>query len=232
VKFGAGLTINTMEIVRQDNDLVFKVKGSNDRLTIKNQFDYPDEALSIEEFQFDNGAIIWTKEDVKNYLLTATNGDDNIRGYSENDTSGIGDNSQEILDGKLGNDTLEEGTGNDTYIFNLGYGQDTIQEDQYIYDSNYDTVKFGAGLTINTMEIVRQDNDLVFKVKGSSDRLTIKNHFEYYKESLAVEEFQFDHGAIIWTNQDIKQYLLQPTDGDDYLLGYSANPTETATKEL
>ena len=222
VKFGAGLTTNTMEIIRQGDDLVFKVKGSSDRLTIKDQFDYPYEVLSVEEFQFDNGTIVWTKEDIKQYLLQSTNADDYIVGYSE----GI---NNETLDGGLGNDTLVGGAGDDTYIFNLGYGQDTIEEYYLGLNSYYDTVKFGAGLTTNTMEIIRQGDDLVFKVKGSSDRLTIKNHFEYYKESLAVEEFQFDNGAIIWTNQDIKQYLLQPTDGDDYLLGYSASPTETAT---
>ncbi|BAZ14316.1 putative Ig [Calothrix sp. NIES-4071] len=213
VKFGAGLTTSTMEIVRQDNDLIFKVKGSSDRLTIKNQFDYPDEALSVEEFQFDNGATIWTKEDIKQYLLKSTDGDDDIDGYFW----GI---NNETLDGSLGNDTLAGKTGNDTYIFKLGYGQDLIQESEYVYHSNYDIVKFGAGLTTNTMEIVRQDNDLIFKVKGSSDRLTIKNQFGYPDDALSIEEFQFDNGAIIWTKEDIKQYLLKSTDGDDYIVGY------------
>ncbi|MBC1269455.1 putative Ig domain-containing protein, partial [Trichormus variabilis FSR] len=214
VKFGAGLTIQTMEIVREGNDLVFKVKGSSDRLTIKNQFDYPFEAISIEEFQFDNGATIWTKENIKQYLLKSTSADDYIVGYSE----GI---NNETLDGGLGNDTLVGGTGNDTYIFKQGYGQDIIQEGYSGFNSYYDTVKFGAGLTTNTMEIVRQGNDLIFKVKGSSDRLTIKNQFDYPFEAISIEEFQFDNGATIWTKEDIKQYLLQSTDGDDYIVGYS-----------
>ncbi|NJM18905.1 MAG: DUF4114 domain-containing protein [Richelia sp. SM1_7_0] len=214
VKFGAGLTTNTMEIIRQGDDLVFKVKGSSDRLTIKDQFDYAYEVLSIEEFQFDNGAIIWTKEDIKQYLLKSTNGDNYIVGYSE----GI---NNETLDGGLGNDTLVGGAGDDTYIFNLGYGQDTIEEYYLGLNSYYDTVKFGAGLTTNTMEIIRQGDDLVFKVKGSSDRLTIKDQFDYPYEVLSVEEFQFDNGAIIWTKEDIKQYLLKSTNGDDYIVGYS-----------
>ncbi len=214
VKFGAGLTTNTMEIIRQGDDLVFKVKGSSDRLTIKDQFDYPYELISIEEFQFDNGAIVWTKEDIKQYLLKSTNGDDYIVGYSE----GI---NNEILDGGLGNDTLVGGAGDDTYIFNLGYGQDTIEEDYRGLNSYYDTVKFGAGLTTNTMEIIRQGDDLVFKVKGSSDRLTIKDQFDYPYELISIEEFQFDNGAIVWTKEDIKQYLLKSTNGDDYIVGYS-----------
>ncbi|MFN6537638.1 MAG: calcium-binding protein [Nostoc sp. EkiNYC01] len=213
VKFGAGLTTNTMEIVRQGNDLIFKVKGSSDRLTIKDQFDYPFEAISVEEFQFDNGATVWTKENIKQYLLKSTTGDDYIVGYSDG-------TNNETLDGGLGNDTLAGGTGNDTYIFKQGYGQDIIQEAYYGFNSYYDTVKFGAGLTTNTMEIIRQDNDLVFKVKGSSDRLTIKDQFGYPSDALSVEEFQFDNGAVIWTKEDIKQYLLKSTDGDDYIVGY------------
>jgi hypothetical protein len=47
-------------------------------------------------------------------------------------------------------------------LFKLGYGQDVIQEAYYVWHSNYDTVKFGAGLTPNTMEIVREGNDLIY----------------------------------------------------------------------
>ena len=225
VKFGAGLTLNTMSLFREGNDLVFKVNGSDDRLTIRTQFNNPNEALSIEEFQFDNGSIVWTKEDIKRYLieLNSTDGDDIIVGYSEDDSSGLGDNSSETLDGGLGNDVLRGGTGDDTYIFDYGYGQDLIEEDEYIWDSNYDTVKFGAGLSPDTMEIVRKDNTLIFKVNGRSDRLTIEKQFDYPSEAYSVEEFQFDDGEIVWTKEDIKRYLLDinSTDGDDHIVGYS-----------
>ncbi|MBD2496754.1 calcium-binding protein [Nostoc sp. FACHB-280] len=212
VKFGAGLTPQTMEIVRQGDDLIFKVKGSSDRLTIKNQY-YPFEAVSVEEFQFDNGAVVWTKENIKQHLLKSTDGDDYLLGYSW----GL---RNDILDGGLGNDTLVGGTGDDTYIFKQGYGQDVIQEDEYGLNSFYDIVKFGVGLTLQTIDIVRQGDDLIFKVKGSSDRLTIKNQFGVY-EAYAIEEFQFDNGAVVWTKEDIKQHLLKSTDGDDYIAGYS-----------
>ena len=196
-----------MEIVREGNDLIFKVKGSNDRLTIKNQFEYYQESLSVEKFQFDDGAVIWTKEDIRKYLLRYTDGDDYLVGYSsDSNERALSGGSPETLDGGLGNDTLAGGTGDDTYIFKLGYGQDIIQESEYIWHTNYDTVKFGAGLTPNTMEIVREGNDLIFKVKGSSDTLTIKSQFGT-GEYNSVEEFQFDNGAVVWTKEDIKNYI-------------------------
>ncbi|MFP3435143.1 hypothetical protein SB781_35870, partial [Paraburkholderia sp. SIMBA_061] len=87
--------------------------------------------------------------------------------------------------GGLGNDILKAGTGDDTYIFKSGYGQDVIEEDEYVWDSNYDTVKFGVGLTPQTMEIVREGDDLVFDIQGSSDRLTIRDQFDSYSELLS-----------------------------------------------
>ncbi|MBE9061112.1 calcium-binding protein [cf. Phormidesmis sp. LEGE 11477] len=218
VIFGEGLTLETMNVFRQDNDLVFNVEGSDDRLTIKNQFDYVYEIISIEEFQFDNGSAVFTKDEIKSYILSqsSTSGDDHIVGYSEG-------TNNETIDGGLGNDVLEGGTGDDTYIFKQGYGQDIIRETYYALNSYYDTVQFGAGLTPETMEIVRKGNDLVFKVNGSSDRLTIENQFDRVGEVDSVEEFQFDNSAIVWTKEDIKRYLLEvnSTEGDDHLVGYS-----------
>ena len=218
VKFGEGLTLETMSVFRLDNDLVFNIEGSEDRLTIKNQFDYAYEIISIEEFQFDDGATVLTKDDIKSYILgqSSTFGDDHIVGYSE------GTNS-ETIDGGLGNDVLEGGTGDDTYIFKQGYGQDIIRETYYALDSHYDIVQFGAGLTPATMDIVRKGNDLVFKVNGSSDRLTIENQFDRVGEIDSVEEFQFDNGATVWTKEDVKRYLLKvtSTEGDDHIVGYS-----------
>jgi Ca2+-binding RTX toxin-like protein len=229
VKFGADLSSTTMEIIREGNDLVFKVKDGNDRLTIKNQFEYFQESLAIEEFQFNDGAVTWTKDDIRKYLLKPSHGDDNLVGYSaSSNESAFSGGSPDILDGSFGNDILAGGTGNDTYIFKQGYGQDIIQESEYVWHTNYDVIKFGIGLTLNTMDIVREGNDLIFKIKGSSDRLTIKNQFEYFQESLSIEEFQFDDGKITWTKEDIKKYLLKSTDADDNLIGYSASSNEAA----
>ncbi|WP_284681649.1 calcium-binding protein, partial [Adonisia turfae] len=145
---------------------------------------------------------VWTKEDIKQLLLAHTDGDDYITGYSD------GTNS-EILDGGLGNDTLAGRAGDDTYIFKQGYGQDLIQEGYSGLNSYYDTVEFGVGLTPETLDIIRQGNDLVFKVIGTRDSLTISDHFGSYRDVLSVEEFQFDSGALVWTKEDVSNHLNQ-----------------------
>jgi len=222
VQFGAGLTPLTMDIVREGNNLVFKVIGTSDRLTIQDQFEFPAELISIEEFRFGDGTV-WSKEDIKQEIInrTSTSENDIIQGYSENGQGVIGDNSKETLDGGLGNDILMAGTGNDNYVFNYGYGRDIIQESEYIWDSNYDIVKFGVGLTPSSMKITRESNDLIFTVIGTTDSLRIKEQFNSYSESYSIEEFHFDNDSLIWTKSDIKNYLLVSDSTDNTIQGYS-----------
>ena len=84
-----------------------------------------------------------------------------------------------------GNDTLDGGVGNDTYRFNLGDGQDTVND----YDStsnNLDTIQLGAGLTAANTEVVRNGNDLVLRwVGNNSDSVTVKNVFNAWQVQFA-----------------------------------------------
>lgn len=133
---------------------------------------------------------------------TTTDGDDLIVGYHGLNRSIDVDDT---LNGGLGNDSLLGGSGDDTYIFNLGYGQD------WIFDSpspswimNTDAVKFGAGLTPESMDIYRQGLNLIFQPHGSTDRLTIESHFS---PGTQIEQFHFDDGKQILSAQELESQL-------------------------
>ena len=102
-----------------------------------------------------------------NDLLQGGDGNDNLQGYTGDDVMEGGDGDDTFYDlwganiarGGAGNDTIntwgtiEGGTGNDTltgtggsntYLFNVGDGQDTINE--IGYSSSPDTLSFGAGI--------------------------------------------------------------------------------------
>ena len=71
------------------------------------------------------------------------------------------------------------------YIFKKGYGQDTI--DNYYYhgdekNADYDVLEM-QGLKYSECELFMNGNDLIVKVKGTSDSITISNCFasEYYR---------------------------------------------------
>ncbi|MGP9526523.1 calcium-binding protein, partial [Psychrobacter sp. AOP7-D1-15] len=71
------------------------------------------------------------------YTVTGTDEDNELTGWSSNDIL-IGGAGNDTLNGGSGYDTLIGGTGNDTlnggdfekdtYIFQAGYGQDTIND--------------------------------------------------------------------------------------------------------
>ena len=193
------------------NNLYIGIKNTADRLIIEDQF--YSSSYGIDQIQFADGTVI-SRADLNALTLPETiPGDDTL----------LGDDAENILGDANGNDILQGGRGDDIYIFNRGHGQDTIEEDYLGFNSYYDTVKFGTGLTPETMRIIRKGDDLVFIVPNSSDRLTIKNQFNYVSEVISVEEFQFDNGGAIWTKEDIKQYLLtvNSTNGNDFIAGYS-----------
>lgn len=100
----------------------------------------------------------------------ATDGDDTIYGFSYED----------VLDGGAGDDYLSGGNENDQYIFNVGYGHDTIQENMTrIYSGQTDTVAFGSDVQLDqvTFERIGNGQDLVIGI-SPADALTIMNQFK------------------------------------------------------
>ena len=113
---------------------------------------------------------------------------------------------------------------NDTYRFNLGDGQDTVND----YDStsnNLDTVQLGAGLTAANTEVVRNGNDLVLRWAGNnSDSVTVKNVFSVWQVNspYLIEAVTFADGTS-WNTADVMARLIQDgTAGNDTLTGLSS----------
>lgn len=183
-----------------------------------------------------------------NDVIHAGNGNDNITGGAGNDSlygeagndSLYGDFSPhysynqlgaDILDGGTGNDALYGGTGNDTYIFGLGYGQDTIEDRDWqygngsYYNGGFDTISFKEGIEPEDVAVVRNGNNLVLSVLGTTDSLTVQGFFtkNYSSEYVyAIEEVKFaDTDETIWTAADLleKARHINGTSGNDYIYG-------------
>ena len=155
------------------------VSGSDDTLTIEDQFN----GLGywrIEEFRFaDENETVWTWEDIQGRMLESTAGDDALVGFITAD----------YLDGGAGNDRLEGNGGGDTFVYGLGYGSDVI--DAFIGQVNYDqpdTVEFGAEITSSMLTLARDGDDIVIGVTGTADQLRIEGQINGLGYSL-VEHF-------------------------------------------
>ncbi|MBR4343536.1 MAG: DUF2974 domain-containing protein, partial [Lachnospiraceae bacterium] len=119
----------------------------------------------------------------------------------------------DILDGGIGDDYLQGDHGNDTYIFDLGYGHDTIN------DSEGENHILISGLTAGQMNNTRtMNNDLVIDFEGTEDSLTIERFFDY--NSNRSFTFEFSDGTVIEQN-DIraKSGPITGDDEDNYLNG-------------
>lgn len=166
--------------------------------------------------------------------LYGEGGNDSLNGGTESDNlQGGADN--DVLDGGAGNDTLVggtydgysntyTGTGADTYLFGRGDGQDTL------YDNDgsagvLDKLVFKTGVLPANVQVTRSTTDLVLKIAGTSDQVTIKNYFTNdASSSWTVEEIRFsDDVATVWTVATVKAMAIAGTSAADYLEGYASN---------
>lgn len=232
---------------RSNLDLIVKIAGTADQITVVDNFSYG--WLRLEEIRFADGTI-WTPAIIEamlrigtagndtitgtafNDLLTGLGGDDVISGLAGHDSL-LGGDGNDTLDGGAGNDTLDGGAGfdnllggvgTDTYVFDLGYGQDRIVD----FDTTLgviDTVTFGANISPTNLQVSRPSqgnvNDLVVKIIGATDQLTIGEHFNGAGGN-RIEEFRFTDGTV-WTAATVNSMLQTGTAGNDTITGTAFN---------
>lgn len=212
--------------VGDSDDVTLTISSTGETLTILNQnkvFSTGGAQNQIEEIRFAGGTV-WTPEDLKALLLAdaATSGDDEIWGF---------DGRSDVLDGGAGNDILHGMGGADTYIFGLGYGHDTIDEDNTtVSNHNSDRVLFGPGISVDMLSVSRSGNNMSISIDGTSDVLTILGQYASsgYQR---IEYFEFAGGALL-TAELIEALVSYPaagstthggTDGNETINGSSNN---------
>jgi len=162
-------------------------------------------------------------------LTTGTDRNDVYIGDSNANSFKAG-SGNDVLDGGKGNDILSGGDGADTYVFGRGSGQDTINNgDADAVGTNADTVTFVGGLSPSDITLARISdyygglsiNDLVIRIKGTDDKLTIKGFFTSDgATNQVVERLQFSSG-VEWDVAAVRAAVTQGTDGSDTLYGFS-----------
>src|SRR5690606_8075211 len=92
--------------------------------------------------------------------------------------------SVDNLDGGAGNDCLYGGFGSQTYHFGRGDGQDFIANLSDGWNGGADTsvgkqdvLQFKAGVLVSDVSVSRSGEDLVLKINGSADQVTLQSYF-------------------------------------------------------
>jgi Ca2+-binding RTX toxin-like protein len=217
-------------IAREGVDLVIRVKGTTDKITVHGQFTAPMLLLTgqvmtpdqaIEEIQFADGTI-YEAGDIAAAIGLGTDGNDIIDGSAFADE----------LEGLKGDDLLRGGDAGDSYYYTRGDGNDTIQDvmtNPAIHAT--DTLFLFGGITTSDVRLVRNadSNDLTIYFGWAGDSITLKDQFTYsalgYGTQLALDnriESILFYGGAGWSWRDIQVNTLVAsfTDGNDASYGF------------
>lgn len=159
-----------------------------------------------------NDAIIGGKG---NDILFGENGNDWISGGLGNDTIYAG-NGSDTIKGGSGDDFINGAYGSDTYLFNIGDGNDTIVDTSAYGSSDTDKIIFGEGITTENLQVLRDNYDLVLKV-NDSDSVRVKYWFTGTQNS--IEQIAFSDGTTLGTSDINALAMTQGTAGNDWLFG-------------
>lgn len=150
-----------------------------------------------------------------NDYLVGGSGNDWLEGGEGNDT----------LFGGVGDDHLVGGSGNDIYVFGLGDGADTIDNNDPT-SGRVDILKFSNDVNPSDVQVIQVDNDLVLML-NSQDKITVTGHFirkgKYANDSI-LNEVHFSDGTL-WSLSYIDSLIDQDSSGSYALIGGDGDDT-------
>lgn len=202
--FGAGILAKDVTAERVGNSVKLAY-STTDSVTLIDVF--ASDTSGVDTVQFQDGTV-WSRNTIAQKLVESqqTDGNDVIAGTD----------FAEILSGGKGNDHLAGGAGGDTYLFNLGDGNDVITE---VGTSGTDIVKLGGGLHSTNVDVSRSqtDGDAIILDFGNGDRLVLDGHLS---GANGIEWVEFADNTIWSKDQLIQKALVNSTTtGNDNLIG-------------
>ncbi|GAB2884049.1 hypothetical protein GCM10027180_12950 [Microbulbifer echini] len=227
LRFSGGITWNDVAsgLVGSGDDLILRVNGGPDQITLKDFFLGGDNLVETIEFETGGqltasdifgafGMAIPTPQDIFDQIIDGSSGNDSsldgtgnvdlIRGFNGNDQLNgdagndqlEGGNGSDQLSGGTGNDLLVGGRGDDVYLFSAGDGQDIIDNT----GGGVDVLRF-EGISFNDIAsgFLKSGDNLILQVSGSSDQITLKDFFKGGDH--AIDKIEFSSGQEISSDQ-------------------------------
>ncbi|MEY8193248.1 MAG: calcium-binding protein, partial [Cycloclasticus sp.] len=141
--------------------------------------------------------------DGRNYL-DGGQGDDNLSVDASSEEStligGTGDDTLsggEWFEGGEGDDSIYGLGGNDTYVFDTGFGNDYIETGR---NTDNQVIRFSKNISPNDVHYKNNYNDLIIGLYGTDDTITVRNYFIQYSSgdgyNYAIEEIRFANGVV------------------------------------
>lgn len=230
IALGKGITKDNVIFKRlNETDLEIKVKGTEDKITVKGQFGFKS---AIDKIYFYDGGSL-TDADINEILTHITDGDDYIKFDNKDnyidlldgdDVAFAGKGNDTIICGK-GNDVLDGGNGNNTFIYNVGDGHDYISAGIY----GYNKIVFGEGIKKEDLIIAHtripesrmgiSEVTIAFK-NNKNDSLKISSQ----QHSPIISILQFADGSTM-DYKEMKEMFSKPSVLNDFMEGTSQADT-------
>ncbi|AUX78428.1 calcium-binding protein [Sinorhizobium fredii] len=192
-----GMLPEDIELSRVGSSLVVLVKATGERISSTDFFRTDSAtgaigAWGIEQIKFQNG-VTWDKATIVSQAwIRGDSGVNSLSGSSMDDT----------LTGGAGNDALDGKMGSDTYVWEVGAGSDTIDEDHYGETQNADRLVL-QDVRSGDIELFRRGTSLVVHVKSSGETIEISKQFfgvenittDWNESTYGLEELIFSDGT-------------------------------------
>ncbi len=107
----------------------------------------------------------------------------------------------DTLNGDKGNDYLDGGKGDDTYLFDSDFGKDTI-DNQRADSSDNDIAKFN-GIDYRQLWFSKSGNDLKITVAGTDNQVIVKNWYNHADNQLD----SIEAGGLTLLNSQVDQLV-------------------------
>ena len=172
-----------------------------------------DQRNTLEQIIFNDGTILDTEEVNALALTKGTNGNDWLFGLDalgdnlygmEGDDRLYGYGGDDFLYGGKGDDFLEGGSGSDTYFFDKGDGNDTINEWTSWNDTDVDTIVFGEGITKEDVNFTLAGTNLLIQY-SSTDTIKVLNT---YNTTAPIERVELSDGSYL-TNDTMSRIIQE-----------------------
>jgi Ca2+-binding RTX toxin-like protein len=215
LSFGADIILADLGFERSGDDLLITIVGTDDSIRVKDEFRWDNGFTwrDVEHFDFADGASL-TKQQVQQILLAGSSGNDILVGFKSDD----------VLAGGTGDDLLQGIEGSDTYVYNVGDGDDVVEDYVYYWGSSGDKLVLGAGILPTDVVVEASStnpSDLILTFGPHPGSVTIKGQILGGRE-WGIELIEFADSTV-WTAQDLANLLTSSagTDGDDIINGTS-----------
>lgn len=158
------------------------------------------------------------KEDINNGLKTNDVVEEKILKGTDGYNTIFGTAFDDKLDGSIGNVKLIGYSGNDSYVFGKGYGTNII--DNWGSASTDLDILILKDIIFDEVKLLAVDEDLIIKVKGTSDKVIVQGYFK--GGEYRIDEVRFADNKVL-KFEDIAYYLhnqgteIIGTSGDDII---------------